>query len=1143
MQFVILGLVTGAIYALLALGQMVVFRSSAVVNFAQCGFAMVAAYLYLDLSGGGVPPGIAVTAAVLGAGVLAVVVYALTIYPLRRASPLTRAIATLAVLVILQSATSIRYGSNPQIPPAFLPQDILRFGALTIPFASLVILLTCIVLVVVLSVVYRRTRFGRATSGVAENEFAMATLGHSVTRVAALNWFVGGLLSGVAGVLIGPIFSVTPQQATSFLIPALAVALCGRFRSFSVALAGGMFIGVAQAQLTRYANLGPLSGLPGISEAFPFLVIVVVLVLRGDSLPARDFASAVLPKVGTGRLRRGWVAFWVALAVLMVMTLSDEWVSAMTTTAIAAILLLSVVVLTGYAGQLSLAQVGIGGVGVLVSSLLVADAGWPRPLAALAGIAAALPVAALVGLPALRTRGVTLAIVTLGLANALNVMLFTRPDVNVQGSGITVGDAEFLGLPLDDILDPRSYAFFALALLVIVILLVGNLRRSTIGKRLIAVRTNERASAAMGIDVRSAKLYAFVLSGGIATVAGILGAWRLPNVIMNGNFDPFRSVQAVIGSTMGGVGYISGAVFSGAAVQPGALGGTVIEKIGLGQYLALIAGGLLLVNIVLNPDGVVPNTLAALRAGLGRLRATPGEQSRTVRRPRTELALPDSAEPVRPEHGDAVLAVRGLSVEFGATKALADVDLDCRGGEVLGIIGANGSGKTTLVDAITGFVRARGEVTLDGIAMGGLSAYRRSRAGISRSFQSLELLEELTVAENLQAASERAGWARWLTCLVWPGRVSVGPAMAAAISEFGLADDLGSKPSELSYGKRRLLAIARALASSPRVLLLDEPAAGLGEADREEMRVLVRRLAEEWRMAVIIIEHDVDLVMQVSDRVVALEQGHKIADGVPDDVRDHPDVIRSYLGTNEDVTGGAGVVTQPRRAAAAGAPPALRTDAVTSGYAGNPAILDVSIEVRPGEIVALLGPNGAGKTTTLLTICGVVVPSSGSVSLGGGVAEQPMFRRVRDGLALMPEQHAIFREMSVRDNLLLGRGDSERALEIFPELRKKLGVRAGLLSGGEQQMLSLARILASDATVILADELSLGLAPLVVRRLWEALAVAAAGGAAVVVVEQHVRIALEWSDRAYVMRRGRVAIAESSRDLAERFDEVRAAYL
>jgi ABC-type branched-subunit amino acid transport system ATPase component len=223
--------------------------------------------------------------------------------------------------------------------------------------------------------------------------------------------------------------------------------------------------------------------------------------------------------------------------------------------------------------------------------------------------------------------------------------------------------------------------------------------------------------------------------------------------------------------------------------------------------------------------------------------------------------------------------------------------------------------------------------------------------------------------------------------------------------------------------------------------------------------------------------------------------------------------------------------------------PLIHAESLDAGYGSVAAITDIDLHVQPGELVALIGANGAGKTTTLLTLAGALKPSRGHVTLFGARARPSVRHRVHSGLALLPEQRAVIMGLTVRENLLLGRGGVDRALAHFPELERRLDTRAGLTSGGEQQMLALGRILAGDPKLILADELSLGLAPLIVRRLLEALSTAARRGVGVLLVEQHPRTALAWAHRAYVMRRGRIELTLNGGELTERMDDVMSLYL
>ena len=918
-DFAIIGLVTGALYALLGMGLTVVHRSSGVVNFSHGAVAVVAAYEYLDLTRNGFPTEAAALVSVASGFVLGFLIYGLVIRPLNNSSVLTKGIATLAVLSVLEATTTLRYGSSPQTVRSFLPSGSTKLAGASVSWASVITFAFCVVLLIVLTFVYRRTKFGMATTAVAEDEFVVALLGRSSTKVAALNWTIGCGLAAVAGITIAPLSAIEPALSASLLIPGLAVALCGRFASFPVIFASSLGIGIVQSELGYYSSrVGWLANLVGLSEALPFILVVLIVVFRSRSLPTRDYVAEGLPRVGTARLTLGAAVVWMALAVVLVGVLSDAWVIALTAGIVFGVMLLSQVVVTGYAGQLSLAQVAIAGVAVLVASLFVADLHWPMPLAALVGIAATVPIAFVIGLPALRTRGIMLGVVTLGLADALDAMLFQRTDLNRLGSGIPVGNARFFGIDLDQSLHPRLYAVFSLLILVIVMIAVANLRRSSVGKMLLAVRGNERGATALGVRVTAAKLYAFIVSGAIAGIGGLLAAWTVPNVLLNTSYGPFQSVAVVVSGTLSGIGFVSGAVLGGQVTQPGALGGKILNGIGLGEYLSLVTGLLLLVNMVFNPNGLVANTLDTSRTGLAKIASRFDAKAfseigrklsssevatwidvdrRTSRSTTAEAHVGELADAT----AKSTFEVRDLSVVFGATRAVDGISFAGSGGEVIGVIGANGSGKTTLIDAVSGYVPASGSVILDQKRIDSSPAWARNRLGISRSFQSLELFEELTASENLIVGAERLGWVAWLRCLVLPKKSRVNNAVSLALQEFGLTEELNRKPGELPHGKRRLLAICRALSTStfPKVLLLDEPAAGLGDGDRVELKRLVRQVAEQFGVLVILVEHDVELVMEVSDRIVVLELGRKLAEGPPAEIRENREVRRSYLGEND----------------------------------------------------------------------------------------------------------------------------------------------------------------------------------------------------------------------------------------------------
>ncbi len=650
-------------------------------------------------------------------------------------------------------------------------------------------------------------------------------------------------------------------------------------------LLGGLAIGITQSEFTNYVKV------TGAVDAVPFIAIILVLVVRGRSLPLRSFV-AERPAIATsGRVNLPVVAVMTGVAgVLLHEVLPEEWVIAATISLTFALFALSVVVLTGWAGQLSLAQVALGGVGALTTGLLVAKSDWPFLPAVLAGIAVAIVGGLLFALPALRTRGINLAVVTLGLGFAIQQMVFQRSEWTGGEDGLSVGPQKIFGISVDPLLYPERYAVFCLLSFVLAAIVVANVRRGRTGRRLLAVRTNERAAAALGINIFSTKFYAFAISAGVAGLAGILLAFQSYTVLYGITFDPFSSINIVLIAVIGGVGYLGGPLW-GSLLAAGGVGSlAIVEIFGADTNLAwinLFGGVILLLTILLNRNGIAHAVAESVLLLWQRLRPAPA-------------AVPALPERQRHRVPGRTLTVRDLSVRFGGVVALSGVDLDVRPGEVVGLLGPNGAGKTTLIDAVTGFVRASGEVSLDDVRLRGRSAHQRAREGLSRSFQSLELFEDITVRDNLVAASDDQDWRSYLVDLVWPGRSRLSSAAVAAVGELDLGDVLESKPGDLPYGTRRLVAIARAVAASPSVLLLDEPAAGLGEQESAELGRLIRRLADEWGMGVLLVEHDVAMVMETADKVVVLDFGKKIAEGTPAEVRSNAAVVAAYLGSAEE---------------------------------------------------------------------------------------------------------------------------------------------------------------------------------------------------------------------------------------------------
>jgi sulfate-transporting ATPase len=749
----------------------------------------------------------------------------------------------------------------------------------------------------VLAALFRWTKFGHSTDAAAENPVAAAALGYSPDRIAVVNWALGGALAAVAGVLVAPILFLSVGALAFTVLRGLAAALVGSFRSFWWTLLGALSIGVVESTLSRYIEdkgvFAPLVTSDGllfgkftsasVYRSVAFLIIVVVMVVGGRSLPLRSALLDRLPAVGTGRI--SWIGLTSAIAgaVAVLFLAPDDWALALVISAGTAIVCLSLVVITGFVGQLSLAQMALAGFGAWAAGRLAASFGWPFVPAVIAGTLAAVPAGALVALPALRTRGINLAVLTFGLSVLISEMVLGNSALTGGFDGTRPDPPTIFGVEVDALRHPERYGLVVLVALVLAGLAVANLRRGRAGLRLLAVRGNERAAAALGVSVPSAKLYGFSIAAGIAGLGGTLLAFRSVNVNY-AQFTGFASIQVVVITVIGGIGYVIGPLFSG-PLAVGGLGARITDSFGFApSALELISGVLLVVILFANPNGIADTNVRSLRR---------------VRRRRTPTAEPLPPAAAGIHLGGQHLEVAALTVRFGGVVALEEVHVDVRPGEILGLIGPNGAGKTTFIDAVTGFVDvASGTVvTLDGQPITNWSATRRARAGLGRSFQSLELFEDVTVRENLLVASDDGAVIRYGLDLVHPGTPELSPIAIAAIREFGLEDALDAMPTELPHGRRRLIAIARAVAASPAVLLLDEPAAGLSAVESEELGRLVRWLAHDVGLAVLMIEHDVNLVLSICDRVAVLDFGRLIALDTPAAVASDPAVVAAYLGT------------------------------------------------------------------------------------------------------------------------------------------------------------------------------------------------------------------------------------------------------
>ena len=504
-----------------------------------------------------------------------------------------------------------------------------------------------------------------------------------------------------------------------------------------------------------------------------------------------------------------------------------------------------------------------------------------------------------------------------------------------------------------------------------------------------------------------------------------------------------------------------------------------------------------------------------------------------------------------------VLQVSGLSKRFRGLEALRAVSFVVRAGEILAVIGPNGAGKTTLLNLLSGALApSAGDVRYRGQRISGSASHVIARAGIGRTFQSLELFPHLTVRENVMAGGVARCGATMLACLAGMGRARRLRREVAALADghlrtVGLEGRALEPAGALPAGSQRLLAVARALATGGDLLLLDEPGAGLNLAEKADLARVILQLRRQGQ-TVVFVEHDMSLVSRLADTVIVLDHGELVASGSPEEIRENPRVIEAYLG----VVGNSPRVRAPLPQRH-GTRPVLAVREIAVTYGKIRALDGVSLEVRAGEIVALIGSNGAGKSTLLKAVSGVVPAVGGKIELDG----QPITgSRAEDvvaaGISHAPEGRELFPSLTVWDNLVLGRyarffagvnlaagvirrrrgqREMDRLVEqvfgLFPVLSERRHQVAGTLSGGEGQMLAIGRALMSSPRLLLLDEPSLGLAPRVVAEIMIRLDQLRTEGLTILLVEQNARAALAIADRGYVLDTGSVVATGSGAEL------------
>lgn len=1197
---VAIGAVLGSATGLAAVGVILVWRANRVVNFAAGAIGGAAALgslnLYLEWAW---PYPVAIGVAIVGGALLGGLVEVLVIRRFSQAPRLVLTVATIGLAQLLGGLElgipRLLYGVESPLLGAFetpLTSTSFELGPVIVTGDHLLVAAVVPVVVGALAWFLRGSLAGTAIRAAAENTDRARLLGIPVRNLTTLVWVLAGALAALTFVLRAPFLGATPSAIAgpAVLLPALAAAVVARMESMPVAFLAAVTLGVVD-QLVRWNTSSP-----ELVDVVLFGVIVVALLARrGGSSRAHDadggwrdaeLIRPIAPAIAALRsvrvARALGVAILVGLAAVVPLLVGPGTAYSLSIMAIWGLVAVSLVVLTGWAGQISLGQFALVGVGAIVAGNLVSrwnvDLFVTLAVAAAAGSLAAL----MLGIPALRIRGPFLAVVTLAFAVVLDGYVLNPnvfPELIPQEVDRPLVWGRF------DLADERYMLWFCLAVLALGIALARGVRRSRSGRLLIAARDNEKASEAASVSTRSVTLSGFVFSGLLAGLAGGLHVLVL-NGARVGSYQPVQSVEIFSMATIGGLGSIGGAI-TGAAGMRG------LQDMDATLRLVAAGAGVLLV-LWLIPSGLAGLAARARdrvleplarRHGIdleGRALAPaqdPAETAPTATPPQVPQVPPATvASGTGPTEPPAV-AARGIDVSYGRLQVLFGADLDVRPGEIVALLGTNGAGKSTLLKAMCGLVPSRGSIHLGTEDLSGRSAEEIVRSGVALMPGGRAVFPTLTVDEHLRLAS-------WT---FRKDRERIAADLADVTELFPiLAERGGQLAGDLSGGEQQQLALATTLLLRPEVLLIDELSLGLAPMVVASLCDVVRRL-NATGITVVVVEQSVNVALTLAERAVFLEKGAVRFEGPTRELLDRPDVLRSVFLEGADANGTAAATAvdddgpgpadvdlgrfdtttspslerdrQPANARPADAQPVLVCTGVTKRFGGLNALSEVDLRVEPGEIVGLIGQNGAGKTTLMDCISGFHALDGGTVTFRGvDVTSWAPHERARGRLGRSFQEARLFPSLTVLETVevacertvgnrsliadatrqpasyLAEAATAARASTLLSMLglERYAHTPTSALSTGTRRIVELACLLAEDPVLMMLDEPSAGVA----QRETEALGpllrrIRDHTGAAMLVIEHDMPLLTGLCDRLVAMELGSVVTTGAPADVLE----------
>jgi ABC-type branched-subunit amino acid transport system ATPase component/branched-subunit amino acid ABC-type transport system permease component len=878
--FIVAGLTAGAVYSLAGVGLVLTYRVSGIFNFAYGALATLGAYGFYTLQvERGVPWVVAALVIVVVVGPAVGIVLELLSRAVVRAQLAIDITANVGVLLAIQGIIVLVYGqSRTRFVPDFLPAGHVRVGGTNIQFAELITFALAVVAAASLYTMMRWTRIGLAMRGVVDDPDLLSLGGRNPVAVRRWAWIIGSAFAMASGVLFAPVLPLDPALLTLLVVNAFGAAALGRFTSLPWTFAGGLIIGIGASIATKYFTSGVLAGIPA---SLPFIVLfVVLLTLPGSDALGRRRTTPPTSPCRTP-LRRHVVAGGVVLAGLAIVpTFAGTRLTDWTVMLGMVMLLLSLGLLVKDAGLVSLGHVAFAAIGAVSFSHLTTDSGLPWLLALVVTGAIAIPIGALLALPAVRLPGLYLAIATFGFAYLMRYMFYTADFMFGSAGGGLVAPRPELG-PID-LRGDTAFYFVVLAAATGTSLLVVAVLRTRLGRLLRGGAESPAALLTSGASIAVSRLITFCLSAVIATLAGAFIAMAQRTVSLT-SYEPLLSLMYVA---------------------------TVVIVLGSAPWYAL-AGAMALVLVPAYLSGETTTPMLQVLFGVFAIghafttTTTTVRPPRWLRRTRARVEVAPSGPPPTEPRGEAVLAgadlhADRLSVHFGGLVAVSEVSLLAPAGRITGLIGPNGAGKTTFFNACSGLARiSEGRVLFDGHDISRERPGRRAGRGLGRTFQLVETFESQTVWDNVSIGIEgRLAGSNPLAHLV--ARAAdhelVRARTAEALEICDLTPLAQRRVGTLSTGQQRLVELARCLAGGFLLLLLDEPSSGLDQAETRRFGEILRDVVAARGIGVLLVEHDMSLVMGICDEIYVIDFGHLAFKGTPDGVRSSEIVRAAYLG-------------------------------------------------------------------------------------------------------------------------------------------------------------------------------------------------------------------------------------------------------